>query len=50
MLRPDTVPAFSREIAQAYQNQFAVTPAIYPCKPSTGAGEVKNFETIPPAQ
>ncbi|SPE35709.1 Galactokinase [Candidatus Sulfopaludibacter sp. SbA3] len=50
MLRPDAVAAFSRDIAQAYQQQFAVIPAIYPCKPSDGAAEVKNFETIPAAQ
>ncbi len=48
MLRPEAVPAFSREIAQAYEKQYGVIPAIYPCKPSAGAGEVKNFETIPP--
>jgi galactokinase len=48
MLRPDAVPAFRRDIAHAYEEQFSVTPAIYPCKPSAGAGEVKNLETIPP--
>ncbi len=41
MLRPDAVPAFENAIAAAYQKQFAVTPAIYPCNPSEGAAEVK---------
>ena len=50
MMRPDAGPASARDIAQAYQKKFAVLPAIYPCKPSAGAGELKNFETIPPAQ
>jgi galactokinase len=41
MLRPDAVPAFEHAIAATYHKQFAVTPAIYPCHPSAGAGEVK---------
>jgi galactokinase len=47
MLRPDAAEAFEREIAAAYQKQFGVVPRIYPCKPSEGAAELKNFETIP---
>ncbi len=50
MLRPASLPAFEKQIAEAYHRQFGVAPAIYPCNPSAGAGEVKNFETIPPAQ
>jgi galactokinase len=46
MLQPDAVPRFRQEIAEAYESQFGVTPAIYPCEPSAGAGEVKIFETI----
>jgi len=47
MLRPESVPVFQQEIAEAYASQFGVTPAIYQCHPSAGAGEVNNFETIP---
>ena len=49
MLRPDAVACFESEIAQAYERKFQVKPDIYPCKPSAGASEVQNFETIPPA-
>jgi len=48
MLRPDAVPAFRREIARAYQDKYRITPAIYDCIPSEGAGVVNNLETIPP--
>jgi galactokinase len=50
MLRPDAVPHFSERIAEAYRTRFSVTPAVYSCKPSAGAGEVKKFETIPARQ
>ena len=50
MLHPGAVPAFEREIARAYHQKFDVTPAIYPCHPSAGAGEMKTFERIPSAQ
>jgi galactokinase len=49
MLLPEAVPAFNSAIAESYRKQYAVDPAIYPCKPSDGAGEVKKFETIPAA-
>ena len=48
MLRPEAVAKFENEIAAAYQKRFGVTPKIYGCKPSAGADEVKNSETIPP--
>jgi galactokinase len=48
MLRPKAVAGFRREIARAYENEYRITPAIYDCVPSQGAGEVKDFETIPP--
>jgi galactokinase len=48
MLRPEAVPHFCQEISGAYERKFQVTPGIYPCKPSPGAAEVKNLETIPP--
>ncbi len=48
MLQPGAAAVFEREVSTAYQKQFGVVPKIYSCKPSAGAGEVKNFETIPP--
>jgi galactokinase len=48
MLRPEAEAGFRTAIAAAYQGRYAVDPAIYPCRPSAGAGEVKNFESIPP--
>ena len=47
MLRPEAASRFRGEITGAYQRRFGVIPAVYSCKPSAGAGEVKNFETIP---
>jgi galactokinase len=47
MLRPEVLDRFSNEVAEAYQRQFGVSPRIYRCNPSAGAGESKNFETIP---
>ncbi|HTS26031.1 MAG TPA: galactokinase [Bryobacteraceae bacterium] len=49
MLRPGAVAHFRTAIAEAYAGRFGVTPAIYPCEPSAGAGEEKNFENIPAA-
>jgi galactokinase len=49
MLLPDAVPAFNTAIVESYRKSYSVDPAIYPCKPSDGAGELKKFETIPPA-
>jgi galactokinase len=47
LLRQDAAAQFRSQIAQAYQRQFQVIPRMYSCNPSAGAGEVKNFETIP---
>jgi galactokinase len=44
MLRPDAVPRFGQEMVRAYQRQFHATPQVYPCRPSAGAGEVKDSE------
>jgi galactokinase len=49
VLRPETAARFREEITSAYQVKFGVTPMVYPCEPSAGAGEVKNLETIPAA-
>ena len=40
LLRPDAAERFKGEIAQAYQQRFQITPRIYDCRPSAGAGEV----------
>jgi len=39
MLRPDAVPHFEESIVSAYEDRFHVTPHLYPCRPSAGAGE-----------
>jgi galactokinase len=44
MLRPDAVERFAEEVARAYQRQFQMTPQVYACRPSAGAGEVKDNE------
>ena len=49
MLRPDAAPRFREDLARAYEREYRVTPAMYDCIPSQGAGEIKNLETIPPA-
>jgi galactokinase len=47
MLRPAAVGKFRTGITSAYEKRFGITPRIYSCRPSAGAGELKNFETIP---
>jgi galactokinase len=49
MLHPDAVPRFGEEMARAYQRQFHVTPQVYACRPSAGAGEVTDFAAVPAA-
>jgi galactokinase len=39
LLRPEAAPAFQERIVSAYQSQYDVTPRVYPCHPSAGAGE-----------
>ncbi len=48
LLRPDAAPSFAREVTRLYKERFDIRPAIYPCRPSWGAREEKNFESIPP--
>jgi galactokinase len=38
MLRPDALPHFHQQIVSAYEARFQVTPQLYPCHPSAGAG------------
>jgi galactokinase len=40
MMRADAVAQFRRAIAEAYETRFSVTPQIYECVPSAGAGEI----------
>jgi galactokinase len=47
LLRSGDVASFRQAIALAYQRQSGVTPLVYSCEPSEGAGEVKKLETIP---
>ena len=39
LLRAEAAAGFRDAIAQAYQSQFGVTPQIYSCEPSEGAGK-----------
>jgi galactokinase len=39
MMRAPAAPLFRQEIARAYQSRFGITPRIYVCNPSAGAGE-----------
>ena len=40
LVRGDAAGRFADEISAAYQSKFDVTPQVYPCRPSDGAGEV----------
>jgi galactokinase len=48
MLREEAVAGFEEEIARLYEARFEVTPKIYPCIPSAGAGEVKQIRGTEP--
>ncbi len=49
LVREGAAAAFSTKIAQAYQSKYGLTPLVYPCKPSAGAGEVTDFAAVPKA-
>jgi galactokinase len=40
LLRAEAAQAFEERITAAYQAQFEVTPMVYACRPSDGAGEL----------
>jgi galactokinase len=40
LVRPESVSEFSERITVEYKQEFGITPSIYACKPSAGAGEV----------
>jgi len=44
LLRPESVAQFREQISRAYRERFQVTPQVYECIPSDGAGECKNPE------
>ena len=48
LLRAGLRERFQRVISEAYQERFGITPQVFDCRPSEGAGEVKNLERIPP--
>jgi galactokinase len=39
LLGAGAVEAFERQIAAAYRNRFDISPLVYICQPSDGAGE-----------
>lgn len=41
LVAPEAADAFQQKITDAYQQRFNITPVIYPCKPSAGAGEIR---------
>jgi galactokinase len=47
LLRRGAGERFRREIAHTYQERFGLIPQMFDCRPSQGAGEVKNVEKIP---
>src|SRR6266852_4052475 len=47
LLRRGMSGRFRSTISHTYRERFGVDPQIFTCRPSDGAGEVKNFERIP---
>ncbi len=41
LVAPESAEAFQQKITEAYQTRFGIKPAIYACKPSAGAAEVR---------
>lgn len=50
MLRQDAAAAFREQITRAYEKRFQVTPKVFECRPSAGAGEVTDLAAIPQVQ
>jgi galactokinase len=48
LLRRGAGDRFRHEISSTYSQRFGITPQIYDCRPSGGAGEVKNAEKNSP--
>ncbi|HUJ24330.1 MAG TPA: hypothetical protein VLX58_22495, partial [Bryobacteraceae bacterium] len=49
MMRPEAEPHFRGEIVRLYRERFGIRPHVYACRPSWGAAEEKNPESIPAA-
>ena len=47
LLRQGAGDRFRREITAAYQERFGITPQVFECHASGGAGELKNSERNP---
>jgi galactokinase len=50
LLRRGAGERFRQEISRAYSERFGITPQIFDCRPSGGAGEVTNLEEMPAAR
>jgi galactokinase len=40
LVRPEAAGEFRTRIGAAYQDRFGLTPQIFRCRPSAGAGEM----------
>jgi galactokinase len=49
LVRHSAGDRFRAAVTRAYQDRFSITPQFFNCRPSPGAGEVKNLERIPTA-
>jgi galactokinase len=47
MLESSALQRFEEALSKEYIQQFGLTPSVIICRPSAGAAEVRNFETIP---
>lgn len=47
LLRPDASERFQEAISNAYRDRFGVTPQIFVCRPSAGAGEASDRAPLP---
>jgi galactokinase len=49
LMQPSVAAHFSEEVSRLYYGRFRIQPHVYPCRPSWGAEEEKNPESIPAA-
>jgi galactokinase len=40
LVRPEAVADFEARLTQAYRDRFGLTPQVFRCRPSAGAGEI----------
>jgi galactokinase len=43
LMRPEAAEHFQEEISRLYRQRFGLEPAIYPCRPSAGAEELRDL-------